>query len=314
MSQELLTHKKIAPIASLIVLGAAWILSLQLAWTGFIASDDGYYVQSGLGWLEQFPYIPQHFGNVRASVSIPIALIFFLFGESEFTATLSTSLFLLATAGITLFMLRNLVGNPAALLACIALVTTPLFALKATIPCADIPELFFVVLSFWLFWQATSAQKQGALLLASGISAGLAFSAHELTTALILFYGVLFLRAYRIPRRAYLWIALGFTLVILVEGAYYWIFAGNPAHRFMLLFQAAAVHDRVQVGLFQIAAGGTIHIWEPIDPLIMLLTHHEFGLLGWASIPAIWWLLINRSQDQSKPVALARLALGLGAT
>lgn len=291
-------------------LGGICLLSLQMAWTGFVSSDDAYYVEAGLGWFEQFPYVAHHFGTVRAAIAIPIALMIYLFGESELSVTLSTALFLVATAGLTLFMLGNLVGRAAALLTCLVLVTLPIFALKATIPCADIPELFFAALSFWLFWRACWAKKRVALLLVSGISAGFAFSAHELTIALIFFYLVLFLRAYKIPRHTYLWMALGFAAVIIAESIYYWITTGNPAHRFMLLLHATTVHDRVQVGFLEIAAGGTLHIWGPIDPLVMLLTHHDFGILGWASIPAIWWLVAYQWQNPSKPVALARLALG----
>lgn len=285
---------------------------LQVAWTGFIASDDAYYVIAGLGWVEQFPYIAQHFGTIRASVAIPIAFAIFLLGESEFSVTLSTTIFLVATAILTFHMLEKVVGRFAALLACCALVSTPLFALKATIPCADIPELFFVALSFWLFWQACFAENRTPLLLSSGIAAGLAFSAHELTAALICFYGILFLKAYRLPRHEYLWMLTGFLLVIAIEGLYYGIATGNPAHRFTLLFQATTVHDRVHVDFLQFAAGGTLHIWEPIDPMVMLLTHHDFALLGWLSLPAICWLLVYQREDESKPITLARLALGLG--
>lgn len=301
-------------IFSYIGLGVFCIFSLQMAWTGFVSSDDAYYVQAGLGWLEQFPYVAQNFGTIRASVAIPIAFMIYLFGESEFSVTLSTALFLAATATVTLFMLSSLVGRVAALIASVTLVTIPLFALKATIPCADLPELFFVTLSFWLFWQACATEKRIYLLLISGASAGLAFSAHELTTALLLFYTLLFVRAYRISRRDYLWMALGFAFVLGIEAVYYWIAAGNPIYRFNLLLKATAVHDRIHVGFLEIAGGGTLHIWEPIDPLVMLITHHDFGLLGWVSIPAIWWLWENRNDRPSNAVSLARLILGLGVT
>lgn len=300
--------------SSYLGLGVACFFSLQMAWTGFVSSDDAYYVQAGLGWLEQFPYVAQNFGTIRASVAIPVAFMIYLFGESELSVTLSTALFLVATAAVTLFMLSSLVGRAAALIASVALVTMPLFALKATIPCADLPELFFVTLSFWLFWRACATEKRISLLLISGTSAGLAFSAHELTTALVLFYTLLFIRAYRIPRRDYLWMALGFAFVIGLEASYYWIAAGNPMHRFNLLLNATAIHDRIHVGFLGIAAGGTLHIWEQIDPLVMLLTHHDFGLLGWVSIPAVWWLWVNRNERPSNAVSLARLVLGLGVT
>src|SRR3990172_2955534 len=92
----------IAPYLAIAIICA---LSLQFAWTGFIASDDEYYVAAGIGWLEQFPYVAQHFGTVRASIAIPIAFMIYLFGENEFTVTLSTMLFLVGCVGITIFML-----------------------------------------------------------------------------------------------------------------------------------------------------------------------------------------------------------------
>ena len=287
-------------------------LSLRTAWTGFVVSDDAYYVEAGLGWLRQFPYVAPHFGNSRFSVALPIASMVFLFGESELSITLSTALFLVATTVCLFFMLIRLIGQPAAFAAAVALATTPLFALKATIPGADIAELFFVSCSFWLFWLACTRNARTTLLLASGISAGLAFSAHELSCALVLFYGVLFLTAYRIRRRDYLWLAFGFLLVIALEAGYYALSTGNPAYRFALLMKAAAVHDRLEVGFLEIAAGGTLHVWAPIDPVVMLLTHHDFGLLGWIALPAVGWLLAMPWRDQSPPVALARLMLGLG--
>lgn len=304
------------PIFSYFIIVVVGALSLWFGWTGFVASDDEFYAAAGIGWLEQFPYVAQHFGSVRASIGIPIALMISIFGESEFSITLSTIFFLIMSAGLTMFMLSPLIGKSAALLASSMLVSVPVFVLKATTPCADIPELFYVITSFLFFWQACWSEKRNILLLLSGIFVGLAFSAHELSSALLLFYGLLFLRSYKMPRQTYLWIALGFTSVIATECIYYWITAGNPAHRFMLLLQGfSGAHDRKHVDFLQIASGGTLHIWEPIDPVVMLLTHHNFSILGWFSIPAVWWLVVNqRHNNQSKSIALARLALGLAVT
>lgn len=146
-----------------------------------------------------------------------------------------------------------------------------------------------------MFWLGCSNNKP-ATFIVSGVLAGLAFSAHELTAALLLFYGILFLLGFRVSRRYYLYIATGFVLVIAVEALYYWVTAGNPAHRFMLLMQATSVNDRVHVAVFQIAAGGTIHLWAPIDPLIMFFTHHDMGLIGWASIPSVYWVYRQRGR------------------
>ena len=293
-----------------VALGLLSLLMISIAWTGFISSDDGYYVQSGLAWVNEFPYVPQHFGNVRWAVSVPIAVVLYFFGESELSVVASTCLFYLATVALTFEQLKREVGDKPAFAIAAALATVPLFALKATIPCADIPALLFVACSFWAFWYACSEPKPITLML-SGIMAGIAFSAHELTAALLLYYSVLFLIKFKIPRRAYLLIFFGFFIIIALEAAYYWVIAGNPAHRFFLLMQATTVHDRVQVGLFQFAAGGTLHIWEPLDPLVMLFTHHDVGFVGWASLPAVYWVLWARRNDQSRSIILARLLLGL---
>ncbi len=286
------------------------MLMLSIAWTGFVSSDDGYYVQSGLAWINEFPYVPQHFGNVRWAVSVPIALLIYFFGESELSVVASTCLFYLMTVALTSELLKREVGNKPAFVTAAALTTVPLFALKATIPGADIPELLFVASSFWTFWHACSKPKPITLAL-SGIMAGIAFSAHELTAALLLFYCILFIIEFKIPRRMYLWMLFGFFIIIALEATYYWVTAGNPAHRLFLLMQATTVHDRVQVGLFQIAAGGTLHIWEPLDPIVMLFTHHDAGLVGWVSLPAVYWVLWTRRNDQSRSIVLARLLLGL---
>lgn len=289
------------------------VLALKLAWTGFVSSDDAYYVQAGAGWLHHFPYVGEHFGTIRATVAIPIAAMFYFFGENEVSAVLSTSLFLVLTALLTFKALKDIVGTWPAVLAGIALLTTPLFALKSTIPCADLPELFFVTLSFWLFWYAINGAKPRiGILIGTGVSAGLAFSAHEVTSALLLFYGLLFLINFRIPRLAYLWIVAGFVLVLVGESVYYGLVAGNPLHRFQLLLQGTSVNDRSHVGFMQIASGGTIHIWEPIDPIVMILTHHDFALLGWLVMPPIIWVIKTRNLQPTPQLTLARLSLGLG--
>jgi len=227
--------------------------SLWFAWTGFVASDDEYYALAGLGWLHDFPYVATYFGTVRAVVGIPIAIMMGLFGEREFTVVLSTCLFFVATASLTLLMLTRLIGAVPALVASCVMVTVPLLALKATIASADVPELFFVASSFWLFLIASQRERKIRLLLAAGVCAGLAFSAHEITVALLLYYGVLFLVGYGIPRREYWMMAIGFLAVIAVESLYYDVVTGNPLHRFALLLGGAVLSDRIDVGAGQVA-------------------------------------------------------------
>src|SRR5262249_36615909 len=152
--------------------------------------------------------------------------------EHEFVFVLSTSLFFAATMSVTLQALASLTGTVAATTACVVMSTLPLFALKATIPGADMPELFFVASSIWLFFLACGRERRFWLLLAAGICSGLAFSAHEISSALVLCYGVLFLAGFAIPRREYWIMAIGFLAVVAIEAAYYAIVAGDPLRRF----------------------------------------------------------------------------------
>ena len=296
--------------------GIAWLIgciSLWLAWTGFVGSDDSYYVNAARGWLHAFPHVAENIGTARFVVALPISLTFALFGDREFTAVLSSCLFLLATASLTLSLLRPRIGLEDAVAGSVVFVTIPLFALKSTIPSADLPELFFVVLSFWLFLRACERPKRAHLLLASGASAGLAFLAHETTAALLVFYGLLFLAGKRIRRIEYWVMALGFVAVMASECVYYWVVAGNPWHRLaMLAGMAAFAGDRVHVGFLQIAAGGTIHVWAPIDPIVMFFTKQEFALLGVVAVPAMAWALRPIDERALAYRGFARLIAILG--
>lgn len=285
---------------------------LWLAWTGFISSDDEYYASAGLGWLNDFPYVAQDFGRVRAAVGIPIALAVALFGEREFTVVLGTAVFFVATLSLTLVMLSRVMGEWPALAATVPMATLPLFAVYATIPSADFPELFFVAGSFWAFWIAGQVERRFWLLILAGISAALAFSAHEVMAALLLYYGVLFILGYAIPRRQYWVMAIGFLAVLAAEAAYYWIAAGNPLHRFELLRHGVSIRDRAEVGFLQISSSGTLHVWDPIDPIVMLFTKHDFGLLAFFAIPALWWAFFGRTTTSTQARSTARLIGGLG--
>jgi len=307
--------KQSAGLVHYAVLWAAVSLSLWVAWTGFVASDDEYYAAAGVGWANHFPYVADYFATARTTVGIPIALVIRLFGESEFTIVLSTCLFFAATVSVTLSVLSRLIGAIPATVACLVMCTLPLFALKSTIPSADLPELFFVASSFWLFWLASQRVRRFWLLISAGVCAALAFSAHEVSAGLVLFYGVLFVLGFGMPRREYWIMAVGFIAIVMLESAYYAVFTGDPFHRFALLFPSGtvsgAIGDRVEVRFLQIAAGGTLHVSDYLDPLLMFFTHHDFALLGFAAAPALWWVFVTKSKDWSPPLATARLLAGL---
>lgn len=295
------------------LLWGALALTLWFSWVGFIASDDETYTQGALGWLSGFPYLPSHFGTSRVVVSLPMAIMISIFGEHEWVIPLSTCLYFGLTVSLTFTMLSRVIGNTAALWSSLLLATVPVFALRATIASADLPELFFVAASLWLYVHGKTSKRPTARMLCVGLCLGLAFSAHELTLAALIFYGLAFVFSPIVDRRHYWFIGLGFGAVIGIECTYYAIVAGDPLYRFNLLRSAVRYVDRVQVGFGQIAANGTLHIWEPIDPIIMLLTKHEFSLVGWASLPALWWACKRTHAPTSEALGSARIFAGFSA-
>lgn len=296
------------------MLWLAIVIIVWLSWTGFQASDDAYYVMSGLGWAHNFPYVATYFATARAVVGISMAPFIAIFGENEFTIVLSSCVYFGATASLTLHFLSRLTGAIPATVACAIMCTVPLLALKSTTPSADLPELFFVAASFWLFWMAIQRERRFWMLISAGACAAFAFSAHETAVALLLFYGVLFLVGFGISRREYWVMAIGFLAIVGLESAYYALVAGDPFHRLSMLFRAVSGGggDRVEVGFLEFAAGGTLHVSVYLDPLLMFFFKQEFALLGIVAVPALWWGWVTMRGDRTLPVVTARLLAILG--
>lgn len=266
---------------------------LSFAWTGYISSDDGYYIQAGLGWVHEFPYVGNHIGTARSPVSIPIGLSMWLFGESELAAIGPSCFYLLGALLVTYSALTPRFGAGFAFLTSLFLASIPLFALKSTIPSADLPELFYCTASFWLFVAASEREDRVLRLLISGAMASLAFMSHETAAALLLSYGILFLLGLIMPRRDYFIMAAGFLLMLAVECSYYGVVSGDPLHRYHLTFGAAISDgDRMPVPPLHFDDSGNFHVNRFIDPIIMLLTKQEFCLLFYLVIPAVIWAAI----------------------
>jgi 4-amino-4-deoxy-L-arabinose transferase-like glycosyltransferase len=297
---------------------ALWVIAacvLRFAWTGFVGSDDDYYVSCGLGWLHSFPFVAQHFGEVRAAVCIPIAITTAILGESEFSAVASTCLFLLGTLSITFQLLSRTTGWQYALAAAATMATIPLFAITGTIPNADVPELFFIAASVALIWRSVNNGTDWRCQFLAGVAAALAFSAHEVSVALLLYFGLLFLLGYGMQRRNYWTIAAGFVAVVAIECIYYLLMTGDALYRFRLTLHGAGIQDRVSVKPFQFTPSGTLHVWSPIDPVIMLFTHiHQFGVLAYLAVPALYWTFHAPSGDTSTSRRMALLFAGLAIT
>ena len=297
----------------LLLAGAFVLYTLWLAWVGWLDSDDHHHVDGGLGWYRDFPYLPQHHGEFRHLIAIPMGISFRLFGVSEVTLILWQLVYYAATLLLTYLCAGRAFGQRASLLALLVMASLPVFAIQATVVFSDITELFFITLSFWLFVAATRDPENRAMLWVSGAAVGCAWLTRETTIALILTYGLLFLKGWGIQRTRYFLLGAGFAVVVLAEAAFMYSMTGDPLFRYREILSARqtfSYHGEIQGDLFD--AVGNVHVSRWLDPILALFVNHEFGILFIMSIPAVLWLLRNPPLS-AEARGVARVLVLLGA-
>jgi 4-amino-4-deoxy-L-arabinose transferase-like glycosyltransferase len=289
-----------------------------LGYVGFIASDDGSYSEAAIGWLDHFPYVGINHWGLRHAVVLPVALSFWVGGVSELTMMLPTKVYLLLLILLTYGCLSRLIERRTALLASALIALTPIFILPSS-PSDDPVECFFVVASLWAFYFGSGARTSVTLLFLSGICAGLAFVTRETSAIIALFYGILFLLGWRLPRAYFFLIAGGFLAVLAIDTVYLASMTGDPLYRFHISMGAvtsdnpldakSAAEYPVQNGLNYF---GLIAAPRLIQPILALFTAHQFGPIFFFLIPAGLWLWKNRDRPEPRfEIAILWSLLGL---
>lgn len=266
----------------------AYGILFNLAWVGYIGSDDAVYILNARSRVLDPFLIGLNHWDVRLTLTWPMALSFLAFGESEVAAALPTLVYTLATGFFVYFFLMRRTDRIAAFSAAILLATSPLLAVNATSLRIDAVETFYVLTSLIVLMVAIERRGATALLLLSGVLAGLAFVTRPTTVALLAFYGLLFLLGYKIERRRYLLVVAGFLSIWLLESFYYLAGTGNFFHRLSVDFN----HDKVVRG-----AGLLESVL--IAPIKMLWGSHSLGFTFWCLPIAAWQLLRNPSMPTS---------------
>jgi hypothetical protein len=281
---------------------------LSLAWVGFIGSDDMEYYLSGRALSGSFWNAAGGFGGMRASVTMPIAFSLRIFGDREWALVLPTVGYALATAAVSVYALARVVPIAVAWLTTVLFWSLPAVAITATMASADVAELFWAVCAFWLVMEACASEggRQTRLLVAAGACVGLAFAARETAVALIIWLGAGFLLGLRLPRVKYLWTAAGFLCVVVLECMYYAISVGNPLARFTALVGTRSVTSRMVVPPFTFDDTGNLRIHDAVDPLVMLLTKHSFGVLYWSLLLLALFIWFRRRARDRQPVPTER--------
>lgn len=289
----------LAPLAVVLFV----VAMVALAWTGYTESDDWFYARAAAGWAFHFPYLAHDHWGLRHAVVLPMALMFRLFGESELTLESPALFYLAALLLLCFFYTRRIAGSSAALLAVVLIMATPGIAARASALTEDLAEACFVLGSLFAFQFAWDGRRVGLFVL-SGVLAGLGFITRETTVALLAAYGVLFLLNYGGRRLPYVWMGIGFALVVGLDTALLWWASGDPLYR--LHISLAGVHgdNSSMAGQFQTEPGltrfGNIAVARWLEPLAILFVDQRFGLLFWAAVPACAVLAFDRTPSETR--------------
>ena len=273
------------------------VASIAFAWIGYIESDDVAYSRAAQAWVEAFPHVGLSHWALRHVIVLPMAAGFRLFGPSELTLVAPTLLFTAALLWLTFACVRRIAGAGAGLIAAAMLATLPIFASSASVSATDIPEAFFVLASVWAFYFAWQRGATG-LFVASGVMAGLAFVTRETTLALLAVYLLLFLANYGGRRLAYVWMGMGFALVVGADMAYLWWGSGDPLFRLHVSMKGVGQDNPTMAAQFKTEPGfdrhGVLAAPALLQPFLMIFANQSFGVLYWLAIPAAAWLATSR--------------------
>lgn len=281
-----------------------FILLLFLFWTGYVASDDAIYANGAYGWLTEFPYVGGH-GTIRYPLVMPMALSLLLLGENIFALVLPSLLYSLTMAGLLILLVCKADEQGRGIWAALLLVTSPLLVIHTTIASIDITEAFYLFASFLVFYKALRDERKFLFLFLSGALAGVAFLSRETAIFIAVFYGVLFLCGYGMPRKYYWCVALGFFAVWTLELLYLAVMTGDPFYRINISLHHWTP-DRPPEDF------GNFKLHPLLDPFLLLLVNQEFMFLFWFGLPAGIYVF-SASDWRGESNRLARLLVVLGA-
>ena len=198
-------------------------------------SDDPGYVSDAYRVLKGDFYLGKYLAGERLMMIYPIAFLFFLFGINNFSAALYPLLSSLGSIVIIFYLGKLLFDEKSGLLSAFLLSIFPLNITYATWPMPDVPVAFLSALVVLLFLKAKNLKdrelnKKRILFLLSGILIGISYL-NKVSGAIILLFLVPYILYDTIKKRKIDWdysfLFLGFVLILLFEGTFYFINNGD---------------------------------------------------------------------------------------
>jgi hypothetical protein len=191
-------------------------------------SDDVHYVYLANQVLEG-KFIPSYMTSLRLAMIFPLAFFFKLFGYSQFSAVLYPFLCSIGNIILAYLIGKLIIDEKTGLIAALIMAFYPLDVNYATWIMPDVPLSFFHAFSIYLFLIGEKERNRNKMILAgffSGVSYLLKYSGLLIW---VFFFSYVFLKAI-LTRKfeiLYLYLLLGFSLVVLLESVYYYFKTGD---------------------------------------------------------------------------------------
>ncbi|MBM4066202.1 MAG: glycosyltransferase family 39 protein [Planctomycetes bacterium] len=269
-----------------------------VCFNGFFGSDDVEYNKTAFKLANGDFSLDSHHSK-RLGLILPTALAFKVFGFSEVSAVLfllicSAANIVIAFAAGKIFFCEN-VG----LLASLLMLFLPIDAIYATLLTPDLPLVTFVSASGILFiYTETYAQRHRySLSFLTGLCIGWAYLLKE-TAILILFLLCIWILALTISNRkfkiSWLFIGLGFVLILLSEFGFYYYKTGNLFERILNVSDATQNISR----WLELTYNGALYkrLTSAI-PYLLLRGNYIFGFYFYLVLGGMIYALLNKSKE-----------------
>jgi 4-amino-4-deoxy-L-arabinose transferase-like glycosyltransferase len=306
---------KITYFSVLLAIAVLTAFLISFAFVGYTESDDSMYAHAARGWSEQFPYLPTTHWGLRHVLVLPMAALFWMFGENEVTLVMPMILAFIGLLIVSFVGTKRAAGNKAAVAVVILIISVPMFALNATTVTTDIPEAALILGSIWLFHFAWEDTRRN-LFVGAGALAALACMTRETSIALVLFYGLLFLANYGGNRRLYIWMGVGFGVIIGIETVLLAWGSSDPLYRLSVSLKGVIGDNPSMSDQFKTEAGvdrfGNIAAPRWLSAFLVLFVNQNTGIICWLVVPVGLALAFRADTDPQSRVV--RLFVGLAVT
>jgi len=265
---------------------------------GFFGSDDIDYNRAAFKLTKGDFFLDSHHSK-RLGLILPTALAFKVFGFSEVSAVLFLLICSIANIVIAFTAGKIFFDRNVGLLASSLMLFLPIDAIYATLLTPDLPLVTFVSAGGILFvYTETYAQRHRySLSFLTGLCIGWAYLLKE-TAILILFLLCIWILALTISNRkfkiSWLFIGLGFMLILLSEFGFYYYKTGNLFERILNVNNATQNISRWLVLTYN---GALYKRLTYAIPYLLLRGNYIFGFYFYLVLGGMIYALLNKSKE-----------------